>query len=84
MRRTTYAMARSMALASAKKNPKGYWLVYKDAGGDYCVREIKCGESVCYVSIGCIVTNNRVIETREEISRIIESQHVGMIYAKFI
>lgn len=84
MKRLTYAQAKSLAMASAKKSPKSYWLVYKDAGGDYCVREINGGESICYTSIGCIVTNNRIIESREEVSRIIESQHVSMIYAKFI
>ena len=87
MRRLTYAMAKSIALVSSKNSPKGskgVWLVYKDAGGDYCVREINGGESICYTSIGCIVTNNRIIESREEVSRIIEGQHVSMIYAKFI
>ena len=83
MKRLTYAQAKSLAMASAKKSPKSYWLVYKDAGGDYCVRELD-GGNVVYTSIGCIVTHNHIIESREEISRIIEANRVRMVYAKFI
>ena len=91
--RLTYAQRKSEAQALVRKamfesgkNIKV--LIFKDSGGDYDVRELRNGETICYTSLKAIVYINHkgdiVTEvSRETLSSILEEYNINFIYFKF-
>ena len=90
--RLTYAQRKSEAQALVRKamfeNGKNIKvLIFKDSGGDYDVRELRNGETICYTSLKAIVYINHkgdiVTEvSRETISKLLEEYNINFIYFK--
>ena len=90
--RLTYAQRKSEAQVLVRKamfeNGKNIKvLIFKDSGGDYSVRELRNGETICYTSLKAIVYINHkgdiVTEvSRETLSSILEEYNINFIYFK--
>lgn len=90
--RLTYAQRKSEAQVLVRKamfeNGKNIKvLIFKDSGGDYNVRELRNGETICYTSLKAIVfidyKGNIVTEvSRETLSAILEEYNINFIYFK--
>ena len=90
--RLTYAQRKSEAQVLVRKamfeNGKNIKaLIFKDSGGDYDVRELRNGETICYTSLKAIVYINHkgdiVTEvSRETISKFLEEYNINFIYFK--
>ena len=90
--RLTYAQRKSEAQVLVRKamfeNGKNIKvLIFKDSGGDYDVRELRNGETICYTGLKAIVYINHkgdiVTEvSRETISKFLEEYNINFIYFK--
>ena len=90
--RLTYAQRKSEAQVLVRKamfeNGKNIKvLIFKDSGGDYDVRELRNGETICYTSLKAIVwidrQGNIIIDvSRKTISKFLEDYNINFIYFK--
>lgn len=92
MAKLTYAQVRSAASALIKERhqedgSKIKVLIYKDAGGDFNMKVLRDGCTVCYTGIKAVVlfdTKGNVVTevSRETISAILEEYKINMVYYK--
>ncbi len=90
--RLTYAQRKSEAQVLVRKamfeNGKNIKvLIFKDSGGDYNIRELRNGETICFTILKAIVyinhKGNIITEvSRETLSAILEKYNINFIYFK--